>query len=105
MNPFIFRRADVLALNFNKLSKDDLPHTLLCLALKGAGRKNPEEEADRLLESRPPNLYGRLLDAATAAYQRQKRMFLRHNREYQAWRAGYYIACALGAQNQYPPRP
>lgn len=102
---FVFRRADVLALNFSNLSKDELPYTLLFLGLKGAGHHNPDREAKRLLNESPPNLSGKLLAAANTAYQRQKRMFLHHNQDYQAWRAGYYLAHAMGTQNQYPPKP
>lgn len=103
--PLKFFRGDVMRTDFTKVPPRALPAALLTFALRGGGEKQPRARAAQLLKEASDGLWAAVLRAARQAEDRQKRLFIRHNGEYSAWRAGYYLACALGTLPTYPPRP
>ena len=98
-----FEQQDVINMDF-KRSID--VETLLKLALKGAGNEKVDDTAQKCLENFDENIISLALceaagDALTLYRAKKKR---REQAEY-AWRIGWYIACALGTQRDYPERP
>ena len=98
-----FELKDVMSIDFKRSIDIE---TLLKLALKGVGNQNVEDTAKKCIESFDENIISlALCEAAGDAlkiYQAKKRR--REQAEY-AWRTGWYIACALGTQRDYPERP
>ena len=106
MNKLVFRRADILRMDFTALQPDNVLETLLRLALAGGGTKEHERDdcMDRLLQDKEA-LCVALRDAALKALRQERARAASRQQEYQAWRTGYYVACALGTNAQYPLRP